>query len=136
MALLAKMHLAMIAVAVLAGLVVAASLWRFFRLWTSARLSGSRVTAAELVGMWLHGVDAGTIVNARTMTEHEGLGVPTAELEAHARAGGDVIRVVNALVIAHRAKLDMTWKKAAAMDLAGQNVLKVVTERTRPDPTA
>ena len=79
--------------------------------------------------MWLHRLDAQTIVNALVMTEREGLGISAAELQAHALSGGDVQRVVSAVIIARRAKVDLSWHKASALDLAGGDALKNVLDR-------
>jgi uncharacterized protein YqfA (UPF0365 family) len=47
-------------------------------------------------------------------------------------AGGNVRRVVQALIVANRAKIDLDWDTAAAIDLAGRNVLEAV--QTSVDP--
>jgi uncharacterized protein YqfA (UPF0365 family) len=112
-----------------AALVIVAVLWRLLGLYLRARICGAPVSLAEVATMWLHRLDAQTIVNALVMTEREGLGVSAAELQAHALAGGDVQRVVGAVIIARRANVDMTWHKAAALDLAGGNALKNVLDR-------
>ena len=45
------------------------------------------------------------------------------QMEAHYLAGGDVGRVVTALISADRAKIELGWREAAAIDLAGRDVL-------------
>ena len=55
-----------------------------------------------------------------------GLDVTVNKLEAHYLAGGNVDRVVNALIAAHRADIGLTFERAAAIDLAGRNVLEAV----------
>ena len=129
MRVLAKIDtLAAVSIALLA-LVVAVVLWRLMRLYLFAKIAGAPVSLAELAGMWLHRVDAQTIVNALVMARREGFDISAAELEAHALAGGDVQRVVGAMVIAHKANIEMTWHKASALELAGGNALKDVLER-------
>jgi uncharacterized protein YqfA (UPF0365 family) len=48
------------------------------------------------------------------------------DLEAHYLAGGNVVRVVNALISADKANIEMPFKRAAAIDLAGRDVLEAV----------
>ena len=54
------------------------------------------------------------------------------QLEAHYLAGGNVDNVVDALIAAHRAQIDLTFEQAAAIDLAGRNVLEAVQMSVNP----
>ena len=47
-------------------------------------------------------------------------------------AGGNVDRVVNALIAAHRANIELTFERAAAIDLAGRDVLEAVQMSVNP----
>ena len=47
-------------------------------------------------------------------------------MEAHYLAGGDVDRVVDALIAAERASIPLTFERSAAIDLAGRDVLEAV----------
>jgi uncharacterized protein YqfA (UPF0365 family) len=58
--------------------------------------------------------------------------ITTDRLEAHYLAGGDVPRVVRAMIVAHRAKIKLDWNTAAAIDLAGRNVLEAVQTSVEP----
>jgi uncharacterized protein YqfA (UPF0365 family) len=53
-------------------------------------------------------------------------------MEAHYLAGGNVQRLIRALIAAHRARIELDWDTAAAIDLAGRNVLEAV--QTSVDP--
>ncbi len=102
------------------------------RLWIAAWSSGAYVGLVTLVGMRLRRVPPSTIVTARIMSVKAGLELSIDELEAHFLAGGDVVRVVNALISADKANIDMPFKRAAAIDLAGRDVLAAVQMSVLP----
>lgn len=54
------------------------------------------------------------------------------QLEAHYLAGGNVDRVVNALIAAERANIPLAFERAAAIDLAGRDVLQAVQMSVNP----
>src|SRR5699024_12358535 len=60
------------------------------------------------------------------------LDVKTNQLESHYLAGGNVDRVVNALIAAHRANISLSFERCAAIDLAGRNVLEAVQMSVNP----
>ena len=96
-------------------------------LWIAAWSSGAYVGLFTLVGMRLRRVPPATIVNAHISAVKAGLqGVSINELEAHYLAGGNVVRVVNALISADKANITMPFRRAAAIDLAGRDVLEAV----------
>jgi uncharacterized protein YqfA (UPF0365 family) len=107
-------------------------------LWFQAYMSNARVSLWSLIGMSLRNVDARTIVNAKIIAMQSGIAddprspITTRRLEAHALAGGDVPRVITALVAAHRAGIDLDFDRAAAIDLAGRNVLEAVQTSVNP----
>jgi len=104
------------------------------QLWFQAFWSKSRVTFLELLGMSLRKVNARTIVQAKIMATQAGIGRDTSvrRLEAHYLAGGDVPRVIRALIAAHRADLDLDFDRACAIDLAGRDVLDAVQTSVNP----
>jgi len=79
-------------------------------------------------------VNARTIVQAKIMATQAGLGrdITARRLEAHYLAGGDVPRVIRALIAAHRADLDLDFDRACAIDLAGRDVLDAVQTSVNP----
>lgn len=107
-------------------------------LWFQAYMSDARVTIWSLVGMTFRQVDARLIVQAKIMAMQAGLardresGISTRRLEAHYLAGGDVLKVIRALISAHRADIDLDFDKAAAIDLAGRDVLDAVQTSVNP----
>jgi uncharacterized protein YqfA (UPF0365 family) len=118
----------------LVAIVVAAIavMGRFFGLWLRAVLSDAHVSFSSLIGMSLRKVRAGTIVDTRIMALKAGLKISTNDLEAHYLAHGDVIRVVHALIAAHKANIELTFERACAIDLAGRNVLEAVQMSVNP----
>ena len=125
---------------VIVGIVVVALialvLFFFFlayaKLWVQALASGASVSPFALVGMALRKVNANVIVENRITAIKAGLQVSTAEMEAHYLAGGNVDRVVKALIAAHKANIDLSWQKACAIDLAGRDILDAVRMSVNP----
>lgn len=102
-------------------------------LWIAARAAGVRIRiVSDLVGMRLRRVNPNVIVNGQVSATKAGLTVITPELEAHYLAGGNVLRVVNALIAADKAKIDLNFQRAAAIDLAGRDVLDAVQVSVNP----
>ncbi|MAT70610.1 MAG: hypothetical protein CMJ58_13915 [Planctomycetaceae bacterium] len=125
-------------VAVLILLVLAMLLFNVLGLWIRAYTSNARVSPFDLIGMRLRQVNAATIVDAKIMAMQAGVGtdpetgITTRRLEAHYLAGGDVPRVIDAIIAAHRADIDLDFDRAAAIDLAGRDVLDAVRTSVYP----
>lgn len=108
------------------------------KLWFQAYMSNARVSLLSLVGMSLRKVDARVIVQAKIMALQAGVGtdphtgITTRRLEAHYLAGGDVPRVIRAIIAAQRADIDLDFDRAAAIDLAGRDVLDAVQTSVNP----
>ena len=113
----------------LVGLII---LLKFFKLWIQAYFSGARISIFELVGMWLRRVDASSIVNSKIALVQASLPVETKDLEAHFLAGGNVESVARALIAADRARIEMDFKTAAGIDLAGRDVLDAIQTSVNP----
>ena len=108
------------------------------KLWLQAFMSNARVSLLSLIGMSLRQVHARTIVEAKIMAMQAGVGtdpqtgITTRRLEAHYLAGGNVPRVIHAIIAAHRADIDLDFDRAAAIDLAGRDVLDAVRTSVYP----
>ncbi len=130
------LSIVMIVVSILAGLVVFVSIavfLAFFKLWLRAFVTRARIGPFSLLFMWLRKVSPTAIVDAKIMSVQAGLReITTDRLEAHYLAGGDVPRVVRAMIVAHRAKIKLDWNTASAIDLAGRNVLEAVQTSVEP----
>jgi uncharacterized protein YqfA (UPF0365 family) len=105
---------------------------QYLGLWFQALLSNARVGILELIGMRFRKVNPRVIVLSRIQAVKAGLAVTTNQLETHYLAGGDVRRVVNALIAADRAKIDLPWDTACAIDLAGRDILEAVQTSVNP----
>lgn len=101
-------------------------------LWISALAAGVRVSIFTLVGMRLRRVVPSRVINPLIKAHKAGVGVTTNQLESHYLAGGNVDRVVNALIAAQRANIELPFERAAAIDLAGRDVLEAVQMSVNP----
>lgn len=101
-------------------------------LWISAAAAGVRVGIFNLVGMRLRRVTPSKIVLPLIKSTKAGMNLNANQLEAHYLAGGNVDKVVDALIAAHRANIELLFEKAAAIDLAGRDVLEAVKMSVNP----
>ena len=113
-------------------------LFAYGKLWFQAYMSGADVSIPSLVGMGFRKVSPSVIVNAKIMAAQAGLdigrerGISTSRLEAHYLAGGNVMGVSHAIIAAQRAGIDLDFDRAAAIDLAGRDVLDAVRTSVHP----
>jgi uncharacterized protein YqfA (UPF0365 family) len=101
-------------------------------LWISSLAANVQVSIFNLIGMRLRRVIPSKIVIPLIKSTKAGMGLNVNQLEAHYLAGGNVDNVVNALIAAHRADIDLQFEKAAAIDLAGRDVLEAVKMSVNP----
>lgn len=101
-------------------------------LWFSALVSGVRVNLLQLVLMRFRKVPPSVIVNQLIAGTKAGLVLTSNDLEAHYLAGGNVPNVVTALISAQKANIDLNFRMAAAIDLAGRNVAEAVQMSVNP----
>ena len=104
-----------------------------FFLWISARVGGVGFSRMQLFLMRIRKVPASIIVRALIEAHKAGLNdVTRDDLEAHYLAGGNVEKVVHALVSASKANIDLGFKMATAIDLAGRDVFQAVQMSVNP----
>ena len=101
-------------------------------LWISASAAGVKVGIFNLVGMRLRRVIPSRIVLPLIKSTKAGMHLNVNQLEAHYLAGGNVDKVVDALIAAQRANIQLPFEKAAAIDLAGRDVLEAVKMSVNP----
>ena len=102
-------------------------------LWLQASSAGVPVSLIHLVTMRLRRVDPAYVVAPLIRGRQAGLDDLTEHhLEAHYLAGGNVDRVVQALIEAHKANIDLDFSRASAIDLAGRDVLEAVSMTVNP----
>lgn len=131
----------MIVVWVLLGiltLVVVGVLLSYGAIWLQAYMSGAPVSFSNLIGISLRQVKPSLIVRARVMAAQAGLisnekaGVSTTQLENHVLAGGNLMKVMVAIIAAKQAGIELDFDRAAAIDLAGRDVLDAVRTSVYP----
>ena len=105
---------------------------QFINLYIQALLSNARVGIFDLIGMRLRKVDIRTIVLSRIRAVKSGLEISTNSLETHYLAGGRVPNVVSALIAAQKAKIELDWDTATAIDLAGRDIFDAVNTSVNP----
>lgn len=104
-----------------------------FFLWISALVSGVHISLIQLMLMRIRKVPAATIVQALIEAHKAGLSdINRNDLEAHYLAGGNVVKVVHALVSASKANIELGFKMATAIDLAGRDVFQAVQMSVNP----
>lgn len=101
-------------------------------LWISALAAGVHVGIGTLVGMRLRRVSPRKVIAPLIKAHKAGLALTTNQLESHYLAGGNVDRVVDANIAAQRADIDLPFERAAAIDLAGRDVLEAVQMSVNP----
>ena len=113
-------------------LIILAVVGRFIGLWIQSIVSGAPVGLLDLFMMRLRKVQPNVIVLNRISAKKAGMDFSSAQLEAHYLAGGRVERVVRSMIAADKAKINLDWDRATAIDLAGRDILKAV--QTSVDP--
>ncbi len=106
---------------------------RYFSLWLRGWSTRVGISLPALVFMSLRNVNPHVIVDAQVLAVQAGLPKTTnAKLEGHYLAGGNVLKVTRALIIAHRARIPLLWDTAAAIDLAGRDILEAIQTSVYP----
>ena len=101
-------------------------------LWFTALVSDVRISLIQLVLMRWRNVPPKIIVNSLITSTKAGLILKRDDLEAHYLAGGHIQAVVNALISAEKANIELDFKTATAIDLAGRDVLEAVQMSVNP----
>jgi uncharacterized protein YqfA (UPF0365 family) len=134
-------YIVVLGIAAIAGLFLLISAIAFAaygKLWFQAYMSSADVSMLALIGMGFRQVNSRVIVQAKIMAAQAGLdinrniGISTKRVEAHYLAGGNVTNVILAIIAAHRAGIPLDFDQAAAIDLAGRDVLDAVRTSVLP----
>jgi len=112
--------------------IMAIFMFQFGWLYIQAAVSGAHVKFFSLVAMRFRKVNANVIVTARITAVKAGLNLSTEELETHYLSGGHVGRVINALIAANKADIELAFDRACAIDLAGRDVFEAVKTSVKP----
>jgi len=110
---------------------------RYARLWIQSVTTGAGVGIFDLLRMSFRKVNPAVIVRSKIMAVQAGIeeseGITTKALEAHYLAGGNVPLVIRAMIAARKAKIiELEFKRATAIDLAGRNILEAVQTSVYP----
>ncbi len=128
------------------GITVLVFIFLYFvpvNLWITAQFSGVRIGLLELVFMRVRRVPPSVVVNSLITATKAGLTIKDdvhtssrklqgPDLETHYLAGGNVLQVITALISAEKANIELTFKQATAIDLAGRDVFEAVTMSVTP----
>jgi uncharacterized protein YqfA (UPF0365 family) len=123
--------------ALVAILVFLAIFTRFARLWIQSVMTGAGIGILDLMRMWFRKVNPNVILRSKIMAVQAGLDedeeISTKALEAHYLAGGNLPLVIRSMIAAKKAKIiDLSFKRATAIDLAGRNILEAVQTSVYP----
>src|SRR4051812_11881742 len=121
-----------VAVILVVLIVLFAVVFPFLGLYIQAMVSGAHVGLVDLIGMRLRRVNPRTVVYSRIQASRAGINVTSPEMESHVLAGGDVVRVINAMIAAIKANIELPWQTATAIDLAGRDILEAVQTSVNP----
>lgn len=125
----------------IAGIIVLLTIFaivaRFFRLYIQSITTGAGIGIFDLLRMTFRKVNPTVIVRSKIMATQAGItdaeGVTARALEAHYMAGGNVPLVIRSMIAARKAKIiDLDFKRATAIDLAGRNILEAVQTSVYP----
>ncbi|HCA39091.1 MAG: hypothetical protein CMJ63_05035 [Planctomycetaceae bacterium] len=106
--------------------------FQYIGLWLQAWVSGASVRFIDLVMMRFRKVKPRLIVENRITAKKAGIELTTAQLESHYLAGGHVTSVTRAVIAAGKAKIELDWDVATAIDLAGRDILEAVRTSVNP----
>jgi uncharacterized protein YqfA (UPF0365 family) len=128
---------AVLVVAVIFFVIFLAVFTKFARLWIQSVMTGAGIGIFDLLRMWLRKVNPTVITRSKIMVVQAGLDeddeITTKGIEAHYMAGGNVPLVIRAMIAAKKAKIiDLNFKRATAIDLAGRNILEAVQTSVYP----
>ena len=102
-------------------------------LWLSAQLSKVPVGLVDLIVMrTFRKIPPRDLILPAITAAYAGIPIPIQKLQSHYMAGGNVQRVVSALIAASKAQIELTWDAATSIDLAGRNVLEAVQMSVDP----
>jgi uncharacterized protein YqfA (UPF0365 family) len=106
---------------------------KYISLWFQALVSGTPISIFNIIGIGLRKIPPRLIVNARIISFKAGLkNITVSDLETHFLAGGRVNDVVQAMIAADKANIDLDWRRATAIDLAGRHILEAVKTSVYP----
>jgi uncharacterized protein YqfA (UPF0365 family) len=122
----------LLVVALVVFFIILLVFFSFFRLWLQCKLTSAHVTFIDMIRMKLCNVDYAMVARQKIALVQAGVKVSTQDMEAHYLSRGNVPKVAAAVIAAHKAGMDLPWRVAAAIDLAGRDVLDAVKTSVNP----
>ncbi|MCK5350728.1 MAG: flotillin-like FloA family protein, partial [Desulfobacula sp.] len=107
-------------------------IFSYITLWIQALVSGAKIGLINIIFMRIRKVPPKLIVESKIMAVKAGIELTSDDLESHFLAGGNVSRVVQALIAADKANIELVFNRAVAIDLAGRDVLEAVQMSVNP----
>ena len=103
-----------------------------FRLYILAFVSGAHITAAKLISMKYRKLDVKQIVETYIASKKAGLNISITEYESHLQAGGNIERLMKALLLARQSKISLDIQTAKTLDKSGEDLLKLLDSVITP----
>ncbi len=125
-------QIAILVIVVFAAIVLIFLVGSTVSLWIQALVSDARVGLFNIIFMRFRKVPPKLVVESKIMAAKAGLGISTDALESHYLAGGNISRVIQSLITADKANIDLEFNRSAAIDLAGRDVLEAVQMSVNP----
>src|ERR1700751_1766063 len=122
----------LIGILLIVAVIIAIVFISYFQLWVQAALTGAKINILDLIGMKLRNVDYAMIVRQKIALVQANVKISTREMEAHYLSRGNVPKTATAVIAAHKAGMDLPCRIAAAIDLAGRDVLDAVKTSVNP----
>ena len=101
-------------------------------MWIRTIAAGVPLGIVSLVRMRLIGIPPSVIVTNYVRARKAGLDLTVDQMQSHFLAGGNVENVTLAMITAQRAQIPLAWQRAAAIDLAGRNVVEALQTSVNP----
>jgi uncharacterized protein YqfA (UPF0365 family) len=123
------------AILIIFAIIVGLSLFLYYfplGMWIRTIAAGVPLSIMSLIRMRLIGIQPAVIVNNLVRARKAGLDLTVDQMQSHYLAGGNVENVVLAMIAAQRAEIPLEWQRAAAIDLAGRNVLEALQTSVNP----
>lgn len=99
-------------------------------LWFTATAQGVKISIAELLLMRWRKVPVNDMLNALIISNKEGLQITSKQLQFHYLAGGDILNVVNGLVAAKKAEIEIPFDKVSRANIKGVDIVKAIENKT------
>lgn len=95
-------------------------------------MSGAHVSLAELITITMKKLDARSIVNYYIKAKKAGVKITINQIENHIQAHGNIECVIDALIAAYNAGIDLKLETAIAVDLSGRDINDAVKHCIMP----